>query len=166
MPAVRGAEDDVEEEGGEDDLGDEDRDEAVAAGGVLGVAVGCETGAGVEAVLAGGDGVEHATGEQAGDDLGPDVGGTSFQANRMATAAPIVTAGLKWPPETWPTAYAIVRTVRPKASETPTKPMPRPVSAPSAMCCAAKIALPQPPRTSQKVPRASAPRRWASLGSV
>ena len=45
--------------------------------------------------------------------------GTSFQANRFAAARPTVTAGLKCPPEMWPTAYAIVRTVSPKASATP-----------------------------------------------
>ncbi len=33
-------------------------------------------------------------------------------------------AGLKWAPEMWPTAYAIVTTVRPKARATPRKPIP------------------------------------------
>ncbi len=64
---------------------------------------------------------------------------------------PTVTAGLKWPPEMWPTAYAIVSTVRPNASDTPTNPIPSPGKA------AASTALPQPPNTSHAVPRNSAP---------
>src|SRR6056297_2059345 len=44
----------------------------------------------------------------------------------------------------------MVSTVRPKASETPAKPMP------SSGKPAARTALPQPPKTSQKVPKASA----------
>src|SRR3954468_18264363 len=69
---------------------------------------------------------------------------------RPPASSPSVTAGLKWPPEMCPTAYAIVTTVRPKASETPTRPMP------TAGNVAASTALPQPPNTSQKVPNASA----------
>ena len=46
--------------------------------------------------------------------------------------------------------YAIVRTVRPKASETPSRPMPTSGNA------AASTALPQPPKTSQNVPINSA----------
>ena len=75
-----------------------------------------------------------------------------------------MTAGLKWPPETWPTAYAMVRTVRPKARATPAKAMPMLTGSDLCMTWAAKIAEPQPPKTSQKVPRNSAPRREASLG--
>src|SRR5688572_2234074 len=67
---------------------------------------------------------------------------------------PIVTAGLKWPPEMCPTAYAIVSTVSPKASDTPRRPMPRLESGPPN--AAASTALPQPPNTSQNVPKASA----------
>src|SRR3954453_5369647 len=44
----------------------------------------------------------------------------------------------------------MVRTVKPKARETPTKPMPR-FGNP-----AARTAAPQPPNTSQKVPKTSA----------
>src|SRR5690349_1749246 len=51
----------------------------------------------------------------------------------------------------------MVRTVRPKASETPTKPMPSPCTGPAKF--AARTALPQPPSTSQKVPNSSAARR-------
>ena len=46
----------------------------------------------------------------------------------------------------WPIAKAMVRTVNPNASETPTNPMPSPGKA------AARTALPQPPSTNQKVP--------------
>src|SRR4029078_5701051 len=60
------------------------------------------------------------------------------------------TAGLKCPPEIGPNAYAPVTTVKPKASETPSKPIPTSGKA------AASTALPQPPRTSQKVPMNSA----------
>jgi hypothetical protein len=49
-----------------------------------------------------------------------------------------------------PTAKAIVSTVRPNASATPAKPIP------SSGKPAAKIALPQPPKTSQNVPKNSA----------
>src|SRR5882672_12067725 len=50
----------------------------------------------------------------------------------------------------WPIANAIVSTVSPNASETPSSPMPTFGNA------AASTALPQPPRTSQKVPTNSA----------
>ena len=51
-------------------------------------------------------------------------------------------------------AKAMVRSVRPKASDTPTNPMPSDGKA------AASTALPQPPSTSQKVPRNSAAKRF------
>ncbi len=51
-------------------------------------------------------------------------------------------------------AKAMVSTVRPKASETPARPMPTSGNA------AASTALPQPPNTSQKVPEHSAARRF------
>jgi hypothetical protein len=60
------------------------------------------------------------------------------------------TAGFKWQPEICPTANAIVNTVRPKASDTPKKPIP------VFGKVAARTALPQPPRTNQKVPMNSA----------
>jgi hypothetical protein len=50
----------------------------------------------------------------------------------------------------WPIAYAMVRTVRPKANATPTNPIP------SSGNAAARTALPQPPRTRQNVPKNSA----------
>ena len=50
----------------------------------------------------------------------------------------------------WPMAKAIVSTVRPKASATPTNPIPRSGNA------AASTALPHPPSTSQNVPMNSA----------
>ena len=54
-------------------------------------------------------------------------------------------------------AKAIVNTVNPKASATPAKPMPSPGNA------AARTALPQPPKTSQKVPKNSAVARLLRL---
>ena len=56
------------------------------------------------------------------------------------------TAGLRWQPEMCPTAKAIVKTVSPKANATPSRPMPTSGKA------AASTALPQPPKTNQKVP--------------
>ena len=61
-----------------------------------------------------------------------------------------MTAGLKCAPETGPTAKAIVSNDKPKAKETPTNPIPK------SGYPAAKMALPQPPNTSQKVPKNSA----------
>src|SRR5690349_10178325 len=75
---------------------------------------------------------------------------TSRARKRRAVQSPTVTAGLKCPPETWPTAYAIVSTDKPKANETPSSPMP------TAGNAAASTALPQPPSTSQSVPKNSA----------
>src|SRR5450631_1505462 len=92
--------------------------------------------------------------------------GASLHSNRLATARPMVTAGLKWAPETWPTAYAIVITVSPKASATPRKPMPTEIWSGLLMNLAAITALPQPPNTSQKVPRNSAPNRADILGEL
>ena len=57
---------------------------------------------------------------------------------------------MRWQPEMWPIAYAIVTTVRPKASDTPTRPIPT-FGKPAAM-----TALPHPPKVSQNVPIASA----------
>src|SRR5689334_8726278 len=80
----------------------------------------------------------------------------------------MVTAGLKCAPDTCPTAYAIVITVSPNARATPRKPMPSctdwPDGTSGARYFAAKTALPQPPKTSQKVPSASAPSRDGSGG--
>ena len=54
-------------------------------------------------------------------------------------------------------AYAIVRTVRPNANDTPSSPIPTSGNA------AASTALPQPPNTSQNVPISSAVRGRASV---
>ena len=56
-------------------------------------------------------------------------------------------------PEIRPSAYAMVKTVRPKAKETPTSPIP--ING-SDIKFAANTALPQPPSTSHKVPINSA----------
>ncbi len=91
----------------------------------------------------------------------------SFHAKRLAVASPMVTAGLKCPPEMCPNAYTPPSTVRPKASAMPTSPMPvantvgvsPPAVTAGANSFAASTALPQPPRTRTKVPRNSAPSR-------
>src|SRR5262245_52179405 len=90
-------------------------------------------------------------------------GPTSEAGKRLATHRPAVTAGLRWQPEMWPMAKAIVSTVRPKASATPTSPIPMLIGElPSVTSTlAASTALPQPPNTSQDVPRNSAPSRFA-----
>ena len=65
---------------------------------------------------------------------------------------------MKWPPEMWPRAYAAVTTVRPKARETPRKPMPV-LTIPSWKSerkMAAITAAPVPPNTSHSVPSISA----------
>jgi hypothetical protein len=59
-----------------------------------------------------------------------------------------------WQPEIGPIAKAIVNKVKPNAKETPTSPMP------TSGNLAAKTALPQPPKTSQKVPMSSANMRF------
>src|SRR5690606_41588689 len=56
----------------------------------------------------------------------------------------------------WPMAKAMVSTVRPNASETPSNPIPTSGNA------AARTALPQPPRTNQNVPINSATKRFAN----
>src|SRR5690606_1179889 len=77
-------------------------------------------------------------------------GKSSDAGKRPPAHRPTETAGLKWAPEIGPSAYAPVSTVRPKASATPANPIP------SSGKAAASTALPQPPRTSQNVPRNSA----------
>src|SRR5690349_5345175 len=88
----------------------------------------------------------------------PTYGPTSRHPNRLPTARPTVTAGLKWPPETCPTAYAITSTLRPKANATPSRPMPTVGKA------AARTAAPQPVNTRAKVPTNSAPSRRPVVG--
>src|SRR5688572_13325361 len=86
----------------------------------------------------------------------PMYGSSRLAGNRPPVQSPIETAGLKWPPEIGPNAYAPLTTVRPNASDTPSSPMPTSGKA------AASTALPQPPRTNQNVPSASA----VSLGNT
>src|SRR4051812_39049530 len=74
----------------------------------------------------------------------------SLPGIRPAAKHPSVTAGLKCPPETCPTAYAMVSTDSPNANETPSSPMPTCGKA------AARTALPQPPNTNHMVPKNSA----------
>jgi len=78
---------------------------------------------------------------------------------RKATANPETDGDcrFKWQPEMCPMAKAIVSTVNPKASETPQQ------TNAHVGKCRASTALPQPPRTSQNVPKT--PRRIASCCS-
>lgn len=69
----------------------------------------------------------------------------------------IVTAGLMWQPERWPSAKIIAMTMRPKEM-----PMPTPVTAPP--LAAFTATEPGPAKTSAKVPRASA-RYGAAVGT-
>ena len=82
----------------------------------------------------------------------------------------MVTAGLKCAPETCPTAYAIVTTESPNARDTPSSPTPSWEDGAVRLGLekneAPKIAVPQPPNTSQNVPRSSAPRRLRRAGVV
>src|SRR5688572_13951914 len=84
-------------------------------------------------------------------------GARSEAGKRPPAQSPIDTAGLRWHPETWPMAYAIVRTVNPNANETPSRPIPTSGTA------AASTALPHPPNTSQNVPMNSAVARCVIL---
>src|SRR5215472_1470437 len=84
-------------------------------------------------------------------------GTTSELGNFPPENKPTVTAGLMWHPEMCPIAYAIVSSVKPKASETPTRPTPT-LGNP-----AASTAVPHPPRTSQNVPMNSAATRLDKL---
>ncbi len=59
----------------------------------------------------------------------------------------------------WPMAKAMVRTVRPKARATPTNPMLKLTPGMEDGKAAARTAEPQPPKTSQKVPKNSAAAR-------
>ncbi|CPU65075.1 Uncharacterised protein [Mycobacteroides abscessus] len=70
-------------------------------------------------------------------------------------AAPSVTAGLKWPPETLPTAAAPASSARPPARATA-----------RAFCWLTKVysATPMIARTRKNVPKTSAPRRARRLG--
>src|SRR5271155_1643793 len=79
---------------------------------------------------------------------------------RLAVTRPMETAGLRWQPETWPMAKAMVRTVSPKAKATPRKPMLKLTPGMKDGNAAAKTAEPQPPKTSQKVPKNSAAARF------
>src|SRR4029077_9383399 len=81
---------------------------------------------------------------------------SSDALKRPPITSPKETAGFKWTPETGPIAKAIVSTVSPKASATPSSPIPTCGNA------ADSTALPQPPNTSQKAPRNSAAARLVS----
>ena len=70
-------------------------------------------------------------------------GMSSLAENLPPAHNPNDTAGLKCPPEICPTAYAMVKTVKPNANATPANPIP------NSGYAAEKMALTQPPNTSQ-----------------
>src|SRR6202044_622666 len=84
---------------------------------------------------------------------------SSEAGKRLPTTRPTETAGLRWQPETWPMAKAMVRTVRPKAKATPRNPTLKMTPGVFDGKPAARTAVPQPPKTSQKVPKNSAAAR-------
>ena len=112
---------------------------------VVAEAVLPEVALGAEPVEAVPDDPQHSAGENCADELTAHVEAESAPrpADR-SRAAPRVTAGLKWPPEIRPTAYAITSTVSPKA---------RPVVITSPPVARA---VPTPKKTRTKVPRTSA----------
>ena len=85
-------------------LCDDHRPQRVPAGGVLAKPVGGHVARSGPALLALGDHIDHQTGHQAADHLRDPVGGQAFHSTCRASAAPRVTAGLKWPPEMVPNA--------------------------------------------------------------
>src|SRR5215467_14019655 len=83
--------------------------------------------------------------------------GIAFSAlQRPAATSPQVTAGLKWPPEIEPTAYAIASTDKPTAKATATSPADG----------AENSAAPHTALTSMNVPMNSAPNSRTILASL
>ena len=74
-----------------------------------------------------------------------DVGGVT----RRATSSPVVTAGFKWPPDTFMNADTISARIRPCASATESSP-------PGLFVCCAIMIAPPPMKTSANVPTNSA----------
>lgn len=137
-----------------------DRDANRVDQGMLTVPARCESSAEIEARLAAGDRVESAGSNNCANHGAMMYAGSSAAGKRLPAASPIETAGLRWQPEMWPIASAMVGTVSPNANATPANPMPELGNA------AARTALPQPPKTSQKVPRHSARERLPSVADV
>ena len=79
---------------------------------------------------------------------------------RRPSHSATVTAGLKWPPEMCPNAYAPVSTASPNASATPSRPTP------TSSKRALSTAVPQPANTNQNVPISSTASRRPSPGGV
>ena len=77
--------------------------EPVFAGAQIAIAIGSET-IRYPARLARCNQIKNGGGDDRADHLRDDVGSTSALLNRPPAHSPIVTAGLKCPPEIWPTA--------------------------------------------------------------
>ena len=148
---VGGAMDDQQEHEGHDDFAQESCTERVPSRRVGAIAVGGEACEHVEARLAAGNEIQNRSAGNTPEHLCENIRHQVLSGKRPPAQSPMETAGLRWQPEICPTAKAMVSTVSPNASETPSRPMPTFGNA------AASTALPQPPKTSQKVPKNSAP---------
>ena len=87
---------------------------------MIAIAIGGEAaGLQVEPRLARSDAGQHRRRRDGAQHLGHDIGQDVPGGKRLPASNPTVTAGLKCPPEIWPTAKAMVSTVRPNARATP-----------------------------------------------
>jgi len=118
---------------------------------MIAVAVAGETSANIKSGLSAGDDKEHTSSGDCAHHLSNDVRhqlrfieSTGSPQTKRNRGIEVVTADMV-------KAKAMVKTVNPKANDTPSRPMP------TSGKVAAWTALPQPPNTSQNVPMNSAP---------
>ena len=99
--------------------------------------------------------------DRGADELGCDVSGTSLHGNLPVLAKAIVTAGLMWLPDTWPSAYTVATTTIAKANEI----MPRSaiVNGESPLTMSVAGTDPTPMNTSSAVPSSSASSFWGCV---
>lgn len=102
--AVRGAENNYQEEKGEHEFRNKARSKRIAAGRMQGVSVRSESTRGAESLFPAGDQVEHARTCRTAEYLGNYIGQKSLNGKRRPIATPTETAGFRWQPEIWPTA--------------------------------------------------------------
>ena len=122
---VGGAEDDHEEHHRHDDLGDQAGGQRVAAGRMGAVAVGGEARRRRRSRPCRSRSRRECRPPRSPPGPGRRCRAASCPAGKRPPAQrPTETAGLRWQPEMWPMAKAIVSTVSPKASDTPRRPIP------------------------------------------
>src|SRR5947207_751124 len=145
------AHDDKQEAGGEHEFADEAGNQGIAARRMLAVAVAGKSSGEIEALFSTGDYIEHERGDNRAGQLSQDVG--QQLAGRSAAAGEQADRNRRVEMSARDAADRIGHRHdgQPKRSATPTRPMPISGN------LAAKTALPQPPKTSQKVPMNSAP---------